>query len=57
MEEIVTLQYVSFAALSQWAEVVTLIITGHLKIEAEQALRGQLFLDELRMEQPSWKTI
>ena len=51
MEEMVTLQYGSFAALSEWAKVVALT-TGCSKRVAESALRGQLFLDKLRREHP-----
>ena len=56
MKEMVTLQYDSFAALSEQAKEVALM-AGHLKRVAEQAHRGQLLLDELRREHPGWKTI
>ena len=52
----VTLQYGSFAALGEWVKVVTLT-TSCLKRVANQAPRGQLFLDELRREHLGWKTI
>ena len=55
MEEMVTLQYGSFAALREGAKVVTLT-TGLLKRVADQTLMGQLFLDELKMEHLGWKT-
>ena len=47
----VTLQYSSFAALSEWPKVVTLM-TGCSKTLAEQALRGQQFLDAAEEETP-----
>ena len=56
IEEVVTLQNGSFAALSEWATVVALM-TGCWKRVADSALRGHLFLDELRREHPGWKTI
>ena len=56
MEEMVTLQYGCFAALGEWAKVVTLT-TSHLKRVPDQALRGQLVLGELRREHPGWKTM
>ena len=56
MEEMVTLQYSSFVANAEWVKVVTLT-TSHLKRVADWALGGQLFLDELRREDPGWKTI
>ena len=42
-----TLQYDSLAALGEWVKVVTLT-TSHSKGVVDLALRGQLFLDELR---------
>ena len=39
MEEIVTLQYSSFAALGELAKIVT-HTTGHSKRVADQAFRG-----------------
>ena len=56
MEEMVTLQYGSFAALGEWVKVVTLT-TSHSKRVADQAFRSQLFLDGLRREHLGWKTI
>ena len=49
MEEMVTLQYSSFATLGEQAKVVT-HTTGCLKRAADQTFRGQLFLDELMRE-------
>ena len=56
MEEMVTLQYGSFATLSKWAKAVA-FTTGHWKRIADWPLRGQLFLDELRRISLVWKTI
>ena len=52
MEEMVTLQYSSFAAMGEYVKVVALP-TGHLKRVADQAL----FLDELRRAHLGWNTI
>ena len=52
----VTLQYGSFTALEEWAKVVALT-TRCSKRVADRALRGQLFLDELRREHLDSKTI
>ena len=56
LEEMVTLQYGTFVTLSEWVKVVSLK-TGCLKQVAEQALRWQVFLDELRKEHPGWRLI
>ena len=56
MKEMVTMQYGSFAALGEWVKVVALT-TGHSKGVADQALTGQLFLDELWRKHLGWKTI
>ena len=55
MEEMVTLQYGSFATLSEWLKEDDQR-TGHLKRVAEWALWGQLYFDEIRREHPTWKT-
>ena len=52
MEEMVTLQYSSSAALGEWETVVALT-TSHLKRVANSALRSQVFLDELKREHPA----
>ena len=51
-----TLQYGSFATLGVWAKVVSLT-TGLLKRVADQALRGDLFLDELKREHQSGRQL
>ena len=56
LEVMVTLQYGTFVALSEWANVITMK-TGCLKWVAKWALVWQLFLDELRKEHPGWRLI
>ena len=56
MEEMVTLLYGSFAALGEWVNIVV-PTTSHSKRVADWALKGLLFLDELRRKHPVWKTI
>ena len=53
MEEMVMLQYSSFAALSQWAKVLT-PSTSHSNRVTEHSLRFQLFLDEMRKINSNW---
>ena len=53
LEELVTLQYRIFSALCKWAKQVALR-TGHSKQVTGQALRWQLYLDQLGKDLPRW---
>ena len=55
MEEMVTLQYGSFAILGEWAKEFTQRI-GCSKRVANQTLQGQLYLNKLKREHPGWNT-
>ena len=54
MEELVILQYGSFAALGKRASMM--LSEPSLKRVTEQALWGQLYLDELRRDHLGWST-
>ena len=55
MKELVTLLYGSLTALGEQAKH-NVLRTSHSKRVAERALRGQLYLDELRREHLGWRT-